>query len=81
MPVFDGTGPMGMGQMTGKGFGPCGPGWRKGFRVGRGMGRYFGWNLPQTKKDQLEILTDYKRALKEELEDIKKEEEELSKEK
>lgn len=83
MPRGDKTGPMGMGPMTGRGFGPCGPGLgrRRGFGMGRGMGRCFGWNRPQTKKDQLEALADYKKALKEELEDVKKEEKELGKSK
>ncbi len=83
MPNYDGTGPMGMGPRTGRGFGPCGLGlgWRKKFGRGRGMGRYFGWNQPQTPKDQLEALDDYKKALEEELEDVNKEKKELSKEK
>lgn len=82
MPGFDRTGPMGMGPKTGRGFGPCGLGlgWRRKFGAGRGMGRYFGgWNWPQTKKNQLKALADYKKALEEELEDVKKEEGELSK--
>lgn len=67
--------------MTGRRFGPCGLGlgWRKRFGKGRGMGRYFGWNWPQTKNDQIEALADYKKALLEELEDVKKEKEELGK--
>jgi len=83
MPRGDKTGPMGMGPMTGRGFGPCGLGlgWRRGFGMGRGMGRCFGWNRPQTKKDQLKALADYKKALKEELEVVKKEEKELDKSK
>jgi hypothetical protein len=58
MPKFDGTGPMGMGPRTGRGFGPCGfgLGLRRMFGRGRGMGRYFGWNQPQTPKDQLAAL-------------------------
>lgn len=81
MPGFDKTGPMGQGPITGGGFGPCGIGlgWRKRFGMRRGMGRYFGWNLPQTDKDQKQALTDYKKALEEELEDVKKEEAELGK--
>jgi hypothetical protein len=83
MPKFDGTGPMGMGPRTGRGFGPCGfgLGLRRMFGRGRGMGRYFGWNQPQTPKDQLAALDDYKKALEKELEDINKEKKELSKEK
>jgi hypothetical protein len=82
MPGFDRTGPMGMGPRTGRGFGPCGLGlgWRRRFGAGRGMGRYFGsWTWPQTKEDQAKALKEYKKALQEELEDVKKEEVELEK--
>ncbi len=80
MPGFDGTGPQGRGSMTGRSFGPCGLGlsWRKRFAPGRGLGRYFNWNWPQTKEDQKESLAHYKKALEEELEDVKKEESELA---
>ncbi|MBU0975111.1 DUF5320 domain-containing protein [Patescibacteria group bacterium] len=70
-------------QNSGFGFGPCGfgLGWRRRFGAGRGMGKYFScFNLPQTKDDQIKVLADYKKALKEELEDVKKEEKELSEE-
>ena len=90
MSKFDGTGPQGLGPKTGRGFGPCGGfipcggfmgmGRGRGFGRGRGLGKFFGWGGPQTKKEQLEILTDYKKALEEELEDVKKEEVELGKE-
>lgn len=81
MPGFDGTGPMGQGPRTGRGFGPCGfgLGWRKRFGAGRGMGRYFGWQWPQSQEDQKQALIDYRKALEEELEDVKKEEVELGK--
>lgn len=83
MPGFDKTGPMGAGPMTGRGFGPCGLGlgWRRRFGAGRGLGRYFGWgwNIPQTKEDKLKALADYRKALEEELEDVKKEEDEVGK--
>ena len=79
MPKFDGTGPRGMGPGTGRGCGPC------GFRMGlggsnrnRGLGRYFGWNEPQTKEEKAKALSDYKKALEEELEDVKKEEADLA---
>jgi hypothetical protein len=81
MPKFDGTGPHGMGPGTGRGFGPCfgfGPG--HACRHNRGLGRYFGWNQPQTKEEKLEAISNYKKALEEELEDIKKEQEEVEKE-
>lgn len=42
MPAYDGTGPQGIGPMTGRGMGPCNPYWGGGFGYGRGMGRGFG---------------------------------------
>ncbi|NLC31765.1 MAG: DUF5320 domain-containing protein [Clostridiales bacterium] len=39
MPRMDGTGPMGTGAMTGRGFGPCGGGQRIGCTMGRGGAR------------------------------------------
>jgi len=82
MPGFNGTGPIGMGPKTGRGFGPCGLGlgWRRRFGAGRGLGRYFSWNWPQNQKDQLEAIKQYKEALKEEMEDVEKEEKELQSE-
>lgn len=41
MPNMDKTGPQGQGPMTGRGFGPCGGGMRRGF--GQGFGRGRGW--------------------------------------
>ena len=64
MPGFDQTGPQGKGPLTGRGFGPCGR--------GRGLGRYFGWNVPQTKKEKVEDIQAYKKALLEEMEDLEK---------
>lgn len=80
MPMFDKTGPLGLGPLTGRGFGPCGLGlgWRRRFGPGRGLGRYFNWGWPETKKEQSEALKEYKKALREELEDVEKEEKELS---
>ncbi len=83
MPNFDGTGPGRMGNRTGRGFGPCGLGlgWRRKFGTRRGLGRYFGsWADPATKEEKLVALSEYKKALKEELEDITSEEKELGKE-
>jgi hypothetical protein len=80
MPAYNGTGPTGAGPGTGRGFGPC-----FGFGRGhlhhhtRGLGRYFRSNWPQTKDEQKTVLADYRTALEEELEDVKKEEEELNK--
>jgi len=46
MPGFDGTGPRGLGPLTGRGLGPCG-GVRTS-RLGRwfGRGRGLGWGFP-----------------------------------
>lgn len=53
MPYRDGTGPMGRGPMTGRGFGYCGAGagfvpgygmgYGRGFGRGMGFGAGFGW--------------------------------------
>jgi hypothetical protein len=79
MPNRDKTGPTGQGPSTGRGFGPCGSGLGRGFGCGRGfgrgLGRFFGWNQPQTEAEQKQALVDYRKALEEELEDVKKEEE------
>lgn len=76
MPRFDGTGPMGQGPMTGKGFGPCGMGsnWKKR------ISKYSGLNCLKTKEEQKKALSNYKEALEKELEEVKKEERELDKE-
>lgn len=82
MPRFDKTGPLGQGPATGRGFGPCGIGlgWRRRFGFGRGLGRYFRWDWPETKEEQSKALKEYKKSLQEELEDVGKEEKELAKE-
>ncbi len=49
MPGLDGTGPRGMGPMTGGGWGFCSPwGYGRGFSRGFGLGRgyRFGWRMP-----------------------------------
>ncbi len=76
MPNKDGTGPMGQGPKTGKGFGPCCmnmPFFGRGFGRGRkrGFGRFMNW--PADDKAQKQMLEDYKKALQEELEDADKE--------
>jgi len=76
MPKLDQTGPRGMGPMTGRGAGPCGRGlmgFSRGWGYGRGLGRYFGWNTPQTKEEKIEDIQAYKKSLQEELEDVEKE--------
>ncbi len=74
MPGYDGTGPMGRGPMTGRGYGPCGFGfgWRRQFGMGRGLGRYFNWQMPVDESEEKQALSEYKKALEEELEDVKK---------
>ena len=85
MPNRDKTGPMGQGPLTGRGLGPCGQGTGRNFGrgfgcgrgFGRGLGRYFGWNQPQTEEEQKQSLVDYRKALEEELEDVKNQESNL----
>jgi hypothetical protein len=95
MPKRDGTGPVGVGVMTGRGLGPCAganpPNYRP--RFGAGCGAGFGWRLsfpcrlggfksdfagdsvsPKTRK---ELLNDQKDFLKDRLEAIEKQLEEL----
>ena len=67
MPRYDETGPLGQGQLSGRGFGPCG----RGFGFGRGFGRGFGWRqqnagfgFPELSKEE------QKKILKAELEQI-----------
>jgi hypothetical protein len=87
MPRFDKTGPQGQGPMTGRGMGQCGKGKagsRQGFGrccggYGRGLGRYFGWNAPQTKEERVSDIQEYRKALQEELEDTDKQLVELQK--
>lgn len=57
MPRFDGTGPMGYGPLTGRGFGPCNMGRRRFF----------------SKKNELSALEEEERMLQEELEAIREE--------
>ena len=60
MPNMNGTGPQGMGAMTGRGMGPCGGGMRRG--CGRGFGRGFGFRakyatpITLTKDEEKKIL-------------------------
>ena len=59
MPNKDGTGPQGMGAMTGRGLGPCGNGMRR--RYCKGFGRGFGFRTGYapvilTKEEEKKIL-------------------------
>jgi len=75
MPNKDKTGPLGNGPLTGRGFGPCGSGLKRG--LGRGLCRYFTWGQSKTDEEKRQSLINYRQALEEELEDVKKQEEEL----
>lgn len=92
MPRRDGTGPMGAGSMTGRGLGFCtganavkygaGPGMRLGLGLarrcgfGRGFGRGFAVNQTSS-KTQKELLNEQKTMLKDQLEAIDKQLEDL----
>ena len=75
MPNRDKTGPLGKGPTTGRGFGYCEP--RLGRGPGRGLCRYFTWGQSKTNEEKRDSLCNYRKALEEELEDVKKQEEEL----
>lgn len=75
MPNRDKTGPLGNGPLTGRGFGPCGSGLKRG--LGRGLCRYFTWGQSKTDEEKKQSLINYRKALEEELEVVKEQEEEL----
>ncbi|MFA5302996.1 MAG: DUF5320 domain-containing protein [Candidatus Nanoarchaeia archaeon] len=64
MPNRDRTGPRGLGQLTGRGMGPCG--------CGMARGRRFARNRVLSAKDE-------KKLLEEDLEDLNQEKEEIEK--
>ncbi|NLW23086.1 MAG: DUF5320 domain-containing protein [Tissierellia bacterium] len=81
MPRFDGTGPMGIGPMTGWGRGYCRPwafggrrrglGYGYGFRAfGRGMGAYPTRPYPLTQEEKKAILEEERDFLKSRLKEI-----------
>ena len=73
MPNMDGTGPRGMGPLTGRGFGPCGKGYGRGFGAGRGFGRGMGWRAAFAPVYPVQQAPIYKEPTKEELEQEKAE--------
>lgn len=87
MPRQNGTGPMGMGPMSGRGMGPCGGGMTYG--RGRGGGRGFGWRrfwgyypAPSVnKKEEVELLTEETQILEDELKAVKARLEEIKNQK
>lgn len=72
MPRFDGTGPQGQGPMTGRGLGPCGLGLRRG--GGYGFRRFI------SPKNEITALTEEQKILEEELKAVKEKLENLKKE-
>lgn len=97
MPKRDGTGPVGVGMITGRGLGPCAganpPNYRPGFGAGfvrassfpcrRGFSGWIGGferdfaGDPVSPKTRKELLNDQKDLLKDRLEAIEKQLEEL----
>jgi hypothetical protein len=76
MPGKNGTGPMGAGAMTGRGFGPCSGGMaygRRGNRCGFGWRRFWGYYpAPMLdKKEEAEFLKEEAQLLEEELKAVK----------
>ena len=76
MPRQNGTGPMGMGPLTGRGMGPCGGGVAYGRRGGgRGLGwrRFWGYYPAPSvdKKEETKILSEEANVLEEELKAVK----------
>jgi len=69
MPNYDGTGPRGFGLMTGRGMGPCGRGFRRGF----------GYRRVITSSEEVSLLKEDRELLKKELEEINKRLKEIEK--
>lgn len=64
MPYQDGTGPLGIGPMTGRGLGPCGCGMRRGFRGGSRWRQTLATPVTLSKDDQKKILESELKELK-----------------
>jgi hypothetical protein len=74
MPYRDGTGPLGQGPLTGRGFGPCG----RGLGLRRGFCRGFGWRAQYFEPVEL-TKEQQKKILEEELKEIDIEKEAIEK--
>lgn len=72
MPVQDRTGPLGLGPLTGRGLGPCGRGFRRGFGFRAGF-------YPQIIQPQVITEADEKKILEAELKEIGIETKEIEK--
>lgn len=85
MPLRDGTGPAGMGPMTGRGMGPCAGGYGRGMGRGAGRGRgcgmfgpWAGWSYTRPTvddekivvKEDIEILKEELKAAQERLNEL-----------
>jgi len=75
MPRQDGTGPQGMGALTGRGLGPCRNGMRREC-YGRGFGKGFGFRAKYSTPITL-TNDEEKKILEEELEEINLEKQEI----
>ncbi|MCD4760218.1 DUF5320 family protein [archaeon] len=64
MPGYDRTGPRGRGPRTGRGLGPCGRGYRRGYRHSE--------PIELTKTEEKKILTEELKDLEEEKKEIEK---------
>ena len=75
MPNFDGTGPRGMGSMTGRGLGKRNNKQEFGQGRGRGFGQGFGCRFAEytTPQEKLEALKTYKKNLAAEIDALEKE--------
>ncbi len=79
MPGFDGTGPNGLGPMTGRGMGNCrqsqgGCGLGRGLGRGRGRGGFCRFaNQDSTPQERIEVLKASKKRLEEEIAALGKE--------
>lgn len=76
MPRLDGTGPQGLGPMTGRGLGPCGWGMRCGYGPNRGWLRYTGRNY-LTKGEEVKELEEEAKDLKTDLKAVRERLDEL----
>ena len=78
MPGFDGTGPQGLGPLTGRGLGPCGRGYAFRRGAGRWGGRrFFNWwpwrriTTPLTKEEEIAALEQELQEIQQRLKELK----------